>query len=83
MTICQPQPVHFADVLVLVSCALARICICIGVGFEVGCTLMQLTELAEITALTFAVEAEILKQLKRVTGDGITKMLNGSFRCLQ
>ena len=44
---------------------------------------MQLTEFAEITALAFAVEAEILKQLKRVTGDGITKMLNGSFRCLQ
>ena len=44
---------------------------------------MQLTELAEITALTFAVEAEILKQLKWVTGDGITKVLNGSLRCLQ
>ena len=52
-------------------------------GFEVGRTLMQLTELAEITALAFAVEAEILKQFERVTGDSITKMLNGSFRCLQ
>ena len=47
-------------------------------GFEVGRTLMQLTKLAEITALTLAVEAEILKQFERVTGDSITKMLNGS-----
>ena len=52
-------------------------------SFEVGRTLMQLTELAEITPLTFAVEAEILEQFKRVPGNGITKVLNGSLSCLQ
>ena len=50
-----------------------------GLGFEVGCTLMQLTELAQVAAFALAVEAELLKQIPRITRYGITEVSRPTF----
>ena len=54
-----------------------------GLGFEVGCTLMHLTELAQVPAFTLAVEAEFLKQIPMITRYGITEVFKADFCCLQ
>ena len=44
---------------------------------------MHLTELAQIPALALAVEAELLKQIPRITRYGITKVFKADLCCLQ